>query len=149
MLYFIPHHSWAHIKPEARVPSGRPPAPPRHSPPQKGAAGQTEGQTHTRYGLLVPQQKTCLWLLFVSRVRRSLSSHLFEGAGGQPVTRHVDDVVGPRHDVQEALLVHKPCVHGVVVSLRVSTIQILLNTNTHSWVVRVIFLWAAGWRCTP
>lgn len=46
MLYFVPHRSWAHIKPEARVPSGGPPAPPRHSPPQKGAGGQTEGHTH-------------------------------------------------------------------------------------------------------
>lgn len=32
---------------------------------------------------------------------------------------HVDDIIRARHDVEEALLIHEACVHGVIVTLKV------------------------------
>ena len=47
-----------------------------------------------------------------------VSLYLLQGAGGEPMAGHVDDVIGARHDVQEALLVDVAGVHGVVEALR-------------------------------
>ena len=51
--------------------------------------------------------------------------YLLQGAGGEPMAGHVDDVIGARHDVQEALLVDVAGVHGVVEALRGGTHGVL------------------------
>lgn len=46
-------------------------------------------------------------------------SYLLQRSSRQPVAGHVDDIIRARHDVEEALLIHVTCVHGVIVTLRV------------------------------
>lgn len=46
-------------------------------------------------------------------------SYLLQCSRGEPVACHVDDIIRPGHDVKEALLIHKTCIHGVIVTLMV------------------------------
>lgn len=45
-------------------------------------------------------------------------SYLLQRSSRQPVAGHVDDIIRARHDVEEALLIHETCVHGVIVTLK-------------------------------
>lgn len=46
-------------------------------------------------------------------------SYLLQCSRREPVACHVDDIIRPGHDVKEALLIHKTCIHGVIVTLMV------------------------------
>lgn len=64
--------------------------------------------------------------------------YLFNGSRGESVSRHIDDIITPCHDVHIAITVLVASIHSVIIPLQSETQSLYSQKHSHSTVRNIV-----------